>query len=519
MAAVSAGGEKRPEEKLAGAALLAIAIAVAVLLMSQTFGGPWRRVPWLGQNGARYSIMARNFDRLGFLETRLAPVMSSGDPLGVPRQYYLHHPPLLPLTIGLAFRIAGIGEDVARAVAALFSLLNVLLVAALACRFWGPVAGGIAALLTAGLPFTGVYGVHVDVQGPQVLSFLLLTWLLLRTYRDRRKGVSLALAMVAFGLGMLSDWPAYYLGLIGPVVWWCDRGACGRAPVVLMPLAALFVFGLLRLQASLVGDPGGGLQQSLVLRSFDIVREMRERPDEVFAALQARLQDFLELYPWPVLLLAALGLLRRSRHGARLWSAGLASAGILHVALFPAGAVLHDYWTFALFPGSVLLATSGLLWIWESAALWRYRWLWRALAGLLLAWLLWLSVSASIERFAPARVDLRHVLLGRALAAATSASEIVLTNAPYNPVDGQPLSYPVFSYYSDRCVLGGVDDLGELHRFRAEPGAGAFFLVPPRAFPGVVTEASYRMLADELRWMGEVRELEQGVMLCRFRGP
>src|SRR5262249_14952202 len=139
------------------------------------------------------------------------------------------------------------------------------------------------------------------------------------------------------------------------------------------------------------------------------------------------------LYPWPVLVLAAAGAVQVVRD--RRWIViGLCMVGITHIVLFPAGAVMHDYWGFALLPGVSLCAATGALVI-SGLVLRRPP---AASFGLAIALMLpglYLSSRRCDRLFAITTDGLREYRLGCLLRDHCSVTERILTNGPYNPYD------------------------------------------------------------------------------------
>src|SRR5215204_5869611 len=55
--------------------------------------------------GSWYGIMARNYLRIPWQEHHGIPVQSMGHWPSTPLRFYSHHPPLMPLTIALSYKI------------------------------------------------------------------------------------------------------------------------------------------------------------------------------------------------------------------------------------------------------------------------------------------------------------------------------------------------------------------------------------------------------------------------------
>src|SRR5262245_13042047 len=206
----------------------------------------------MAHNGGRYSLAGRNFERQGIVATRFVPDLSAD---GSRRLIYLHHPPLTPIAVAMArhylrflWRDAPFAlEDRARLVFWLLSGANVALTACLAGLVLGAPGAGIAGLLAGFLPMTSYYGTHVEVQGSLVLFCILLSCLcaMLASSATRASWSWLwfLASLVAYAVGLLSDWPAYYLALILPFVAWLTEHRL-RLRWLCFPALALTAFAL-----------------------------------------------------------------------------------------------------------------------------------------------------------------------------------------------------------------------------------------------------------------------------------
>src|SRR5437867_579509 len=107
--------------------------------------------------GSWYGIMARNYLRVPWREHWGVPVQSIGHWPNTPPRFYSHHPPLMPLTIALSYKLFGQGEWQTRLPAALCTLGSTLLLYLL-LKQSNPIAALYAAAIFACLPITLYYG-------------------------------------------------------------------------------------------------------------------------------------------------------------------------------------------------------------------------------------------------------------------------------------------------------------------------------------------------------------------------
>ena len=89
-----------------------------------------------GWNGARRGIAGINYNKYGFVETRFGPVENYGFVEKEKFRYYWHHPVLVNVLVGVAFKLFGVHEWAARLVPITASLISFVLLYLLALRWW-----------------------------------------------------------------------------------------------------------------------------------------------------------------------------------------------------------------------------------------------------------------------------------------------------------------------------------------------------------------------------------------------
>lgn len=469
-----------------GPALLALVLLLAGLAHAWIHWQPPLsgrfRFGFVGQNAARYSLAGRNYVRNGFTAGLGAPDFTPGEPGARRRFLYLHHPPLAPLAVGASFALFGESERSAALPFLAAGLLSAVLVFLVARRCMNAFGAGAAALLFASAPMTGIYGAHVDPQGPLLTASLLAaTWSYLR-FREHGRALDRALIFAFIVAGLGADWPAAFAALLLP---FADRArAEGRADPGLraLPLAALGCGLLFAIWIGLMGRfPAAELFDAAGVRSPFAL--LAEGPAEIAREVGQFVSNLSRLFGLPLLAFVALGavpeLRRAAQAGANLRAAlvVLGGTGAAHVLLFPQGAFVHDYWTFLLLPAAALLggaALAGLAsWIGErrGAALG----LGAALALLGLAAYLG-SRETRAWFWRPQQEAETLAAFGETLRDRVRAEECVLTNAPVNTVRADLLYYPAFTYYADRIVRGGVRSYADLERAEREDGPFRRFL-------------------------------------------
>jgi hypothetical protein len=160
--------------------------------------------------GSWYGIMARNYLRIPWSEHHGVPVQSVGHWPGTPLRFYSHHPPLMPLTIAVSYKIFGQGDWQTRLPAALCTLGNILLLYFLLKEYDSP-AALYASAIFASLPITLYYGGQPEFLNPQFVFLTLLTTVTFFNFNKEPKLKTLLFLSGAFALAAATDWPAFYL--------------------------------------------------------------------------------------------------------------------------------------------------------------------------------------------------------------------------------------------------------------------------------------------------------------------
>ena len=461
------------------------------------------RLGFAGHNAARYALAGRNYERNGFAATRFAPDLTPGEPTEGERHLYLHHPPLAPWLVGASFKLAGESEEAASRPFLWCSALATVLLFFVARHVAGGAAGGVAALLFAVVPMTGFYGAHVDPQGPPTTAAILACVLLFLRYRETGGGGRLTLLLAALAGSLLTDWPVAILACLMPLA--------GRLFPVghrlrLWPAAGVAVafFGLfLGWIVALGRSPTDELLRSVDSRSFQMLEVSRE---VLMAELAATGRAFVTLFTAPLLILAGLVVVPWLRAGVRRGAFGaslllLGATGALHVLMFPGGALIHDYWTYLLLPPVVVAASAVVESVRRRTA--------RSLGvgfSLVVACLPCGLVGYVGQRdladlYAEKEAEaaaLPHADLGRIVRQYVRPHERALSNLPYNPVRSDLLHYPIFSYYADRVVRGGIQTRDQLEAAQAEEGPFDRFVYVPLAAPPPVLEHLFAADPDHL---------------------
>jgi 4-amino-4-deoxy-L-arabinose transferase-like glycosyltransferase len=453
---------------------LALILLLAVLARGYALDRPWAPGDHEGYGGAFYSIVARNHVRYGYAETRLAPVLTTGE---APRHrwvYYLNHPPFIGFLVSLSFRLFGEYEWSARMVPLVFSLGSVALVYLVGTRLWSARVGWLAALFAAVVPIGVVYGTHVEDLGPALVFFALVLFEAYRRGHRWLPGVALA-----FGGGF--DWPVHCMAAVLTVhaLW---TGQFSRNSVRVLPLISLaWLSGFLLYAETIAPQPEQNYVGVKLLDGFlfwsghDVDPQhfpgypLRKPTTTEWLSRTATYHG--ELFTLPLLALASIGLgvcLARRQAGPLVI---LLSWGLLYIAVFPMGAFVHDYFWTLITPGIVLAAAVGAVTLleWSSShdpSRGALRWT-AALAVLGLSGYCLFVGTSRIER------TRRHqASFGKMLRGITRPDEGLLSLHPMDMRD---------KYYADRWVRQGVNRLSLFEEAMADPDFRYRYFIVPRS--------------------------------------
>lgn len=448
--------------------LLLLLVIAAALVRSRGIDRPWSHGDHNGWGGAFYSNIARNYVRYGYLETRFAPVISTGNTPPEERRYYLTHPPFIGLAVSVAFHLFGEHEWSARLVPLLFGLGSIVLVFRIGSKVASREIGLVAAALFSLAPLETLYGAHVDPQGLPVTFFALL---LLLAYEEGRPLVGAG----ALVLGAGFDWPIHYLSGLLAFHSLFLRPERRRWAVGLLAGSLLLVSTFLLYARFVAPHPRQQYLQSTPFDSLLFWSGVRVPPDripgrpiEMPAPVEwlVRMVSHLDsLYTLPLLALAVLGAVFAPR-GASSALAILLLWGLAHILLFPLGAFVHDYWSMYLAPGLALAAASGLVRIADSLR--RGRTLFLTASSTALSLFL---LTAGVRRVDS--LPREPAALGTKLHELTGPDEGILM---LNPIDARD------AYYADRVIRDGVNRLALFEEALRGSVRYRYFVVPAHVY-------------------------------------
>lgn len=460
------------------ALLLALSVVQVVRATAPARDGAFQLL-FSGQNAARYALAGRNYLRDGFTAHQLAPSFRAGEGGGDAadlESLYLHHPPATPLLVGASFARSGESEDAATFPFLVLGVLVPLLIALATRPIAGGTAGAFAAFLYACTPMTALYGAHVDPQGPILLAPLLLTVWAYARYVRRGRALDLTLLLCALLLSLFADWPAAILAFAMPVSLFGRMRRDERRGILLAPaLALLFMAGFVAWIYSVGRSPVDALFASKDIRGW---AALLSSSDVVGLAGQVGM-TFVERVSAPVLALSALALVPAWTRDVRVVGGGFGRViGVLflvggtHVLLFPAGAAIHDYWSYLLVLPIAIAAGTAVEGLRRFIARRQGVGFSLAVAGLLCGGCWFVGSNVAAARLTELRQDpVTRLLpdLGRIVREQTRPDMRLATNLDVNPGGPSMLVLPAFTYYADRSVVGKVWTEEDLQRALLEP--------------------------------------------------
>ena len=452
-----------------GVAFFLLLGLAALLNKSVRLDRPWTAFHDLV--GARYSIIARNFVRDGFLDAPPVQKTHTGVlPPGVKSGPLTTHPPMVPLAVAVVFTITGTDSAWAARLAVIpAALLSLVLLALLARRLGSRRLAAATALFMTLTPCAAFYGAWVDPVGWWSMTWILaffhvfLPWLKGGNAPPGLwRGPVLALLFV---LAMLAEWNAVFLLPLIFMEVIFGGGKRRWVPPVFLGLAVILVYFIYR---TILPTSTGYLEFMRKLVRFDNWNA------DFFLQLFAH---YRTLFGWPVLLLAATGMAGLCLRAAtgRISPLDRLTAALLlfqayYAFLYPVGVKIHDFCSlYLLLPFSLLAAR-----VFLSATRWVDRRLGRTCAMILYLLLVpWahLSTRAGLEGWAK-HDSLVHPIqdTARVFRESTQPEEIIATVTDAGSLVSE-------RFYADRYILGGITTPKALEVKMTSPERPAVFIL------------------------------------------
>ena len=156
-----------------------------------------------------YSLIAHNYNHFGFLNIGLAPIISASEELPLIPDYYLHHPPLIPISEAIMFRLFGEEFWVGRMTMIIYAFGANILLYLIAKTLRNEKFALITYAIASVIPATSIFGRMIDLE-PPVMFFALLSLFLILQYINNKKTYLLPFIFLCIVLGTLSEWSVVY---------------------------------------------------------------------------------------------------------------------------------------------------------------------------------------------------------------------------------------------------------------------------------------------------------------------
>jgi len=351
--ATTCSGMKRLRDNLGLWLLLVVDLAVRAYGIAD----PWFR-GHRGFSGALSGIIARNYNRYGWWDTKFMPLWHSGplSPHEMAHYAHLRHPSLRYLLTSVFTGVFGLQEWAINLVPILFSLGSALALYLLVKRTWGRWTALLAVAFLIVLPMDVYYG-STSLYEPIGMCFALFALYFYARWLESSPHSNVRLLIPVFlclWLAAWTDYPGYYMiGLIGLHI--LAFGPSGRRKwfvAAALGALALACFGLWVGYAALASGSVRTFIRGVELRAG--AYEARFTFWAYYTLQYMRIREFFT----PTLRLLAAGwaifcLLDWRDRAARWrhsWVALLLGYGLANLVIFRQGSWVHDFWLFFLSP-------------------------------------------------------------------------------------------------------------------------------------------------------------------------
>ena len=314
-------------------------------------------------NDAAFSIMGRNYLKLGFLETKFGPVWDINPKQPKPYLYYLHHPPLVPILVALSFKVFGVHEWSARIIPVFFFFGSMVFIYMLAAKLYDKQKALLSALFSAIMPLSFFYGKMVSHESVTLFFSLSMLYFYLKQLEDKRYFKWMVFGQI---FGLFSGWPAFYMSALIFIHYrlfikkssvlkdtFSDKGT------LLVALPALFFVIWIAYSKWLTGYFGGisdlhlgKLAYQNLFSEFIMMSGFGNWLSISFInRFFLTIAGFaVDLIPIPLLILSVLGSMRIDLK-RNIFLAGLFIFGLIHIVLFSnGGSLVHPFWIYYFIP-------------------------------------------------------------------------------------------------------------------------------------------------------------------------
>lgn len=318
-------------------------------------------LPYVGPNATNfsvYSLIAHNFNRFGYFDTKFAPLISVSQAFPTNPNYFFHHPTLTSFSESIIFKLFGEGFWQGRLTMILYSFGVLILTYFVAKNISfeqsekfslrsNNTYAYLSVLIMSVVPATTLFGKMIGQETLVLFFALLLLYSTIKYLKSSNKKY-LLLAVLSAILGTLSDWPMLYFSLFLLPLYIKNKRT--KQGLIIFGSSILTALLFVALTVSIMGG-FYDLKNAMILRSFNGLLNIPFWP---LVWLQTTLLRFI-IYFNPVFL--ALSIIpvfwitkQKKFNQVYLVIFTLLGFGLFHIALYTQASFTHPYLIHYLLP-------------------------------------------------------------------------------------------------------------------------------------------------------------------------
>ena len=331
-----------------------VLVYVVPLLIFSYFIFDGINLPYVGPNATNfsvYSLIAHNFNKFGYIETKLAPLISVSRDFPTKPNYFFHHPTLTSFSESIMFKIFGESFWSGRLTMILYSFGALILTYFIAKNLLDKRYAYFCLFVMSLVPATTIFGKLIG-QEPLVLFFVLLTlYSSIKYFKTENKNY-LFLTITSVVLGTLSDWPMVYFSLFLLPLYFKNKQT--KQGLIIAASGIITALLFITLTVNIMGG-FQDLKNAVALRSFNGLLSIPMWP---ILWMQAMFLRFL-IYLNPIILTFSVISLfwifkQKKLSQINLVLLILLSFGLFHIFLYTQASFTHPYLIHYLLPFVIL---------------------------------------------------------------------------------------------------------------------------------------------------------------------
>lgn len=322
-------------------------------------------LPYVGPNATdqnKLSMIARNYNYFGFLNTKFQPIILPYKTLPENPQLYFNHGVLMEVITSVFMKAFGYDFWVGRIPYIIAAFLVIVVLFLIGREVKNKNFAILVLIISVLIPATSVFGRMIQYQGSFSVFFITLTALFTLKYLQGKKRNFFYLALICGVLGVLTDWPITYFSIFLLPLF--IKNKKGRDGIILSTV--IIAIGILQLLYINNFIPlASGLVTAITNRSLGT-----ELTTLAFWPINWVIVIFVRLliYFNPILILFssifAFSFFKRYKakklDNLDLLTFAFFAYGITYVIMFPEGSFGHPHWIYGLVPAVALAASTGL---------------------------------------------------------------------------------------------------------------------------------------------------------------